>query len=121
MTAESLNPDLATKYRTDQWTQRDTCNNNAIQPPKEALPNGTDIPRKDWVALNRARAKVGKTASTLHKWKLAETSECPCGSPNQTMQHVLTDCSLGPVCTDRDLLMCNRHAKTWLRHWRDKI
>ena len=121
MTAESLNPDLATKYRTDQWTQRDTCNNNAIQPPKEALPNGTDIPRKDWVALNRARAKVGKTASTLHKWKLAETSKCPCGSPNQTMQHVLTDCSLGPVCTDRDLLMCNRHAKTWLRHWRDKI
>ena len=24
----------------------------------------------------------------LHKWKLAETSECPCGSPNQTMQHM---------------------------------
>ena len=42
-----MNVDLATKYRTDQWTQRDTYNNNAIQPPKEALPNGTNLSRKD--------------------------------------------------------------------------
>ena len=76
--------------------------------------------RKYWVTLYRARAKVGKTASSMHTWNLAPTSECPCGEPNQTMQHIITDCPLGPVCTDRDLVRCNRNAKNWISHWRDK-
>merc|ERR1712018_308556 len=110
MKVESLDPDLSSQHRINEWTQWDNYQNNAIQAPREALPSGTDLPRKDWVTLNRARAKVGKTASTLHKWKLSPTSECPCGDPEQTMQHILTDCPLGPVCTDRDLIKCNRNA-----------
>ena len=121
MKAESLDPDTSSKHRTERWTQWDVYNNDAIQTPKEQLPSGTYLPRKDWVTLNRARAKVGKTASSLHKWKLAPTSECPCGNPNQTMQHILTDCNLGPICTDRDLLRSNRNAKSWIKTWRDKI
>ena len=120
MTAESLDPDLSSHHRINEWSEWDSYQNYAIQAPREALPSGTDLPRKDWVTLNRARAKVGKTASTLHKWKLKPTSECPCGNPEQTMQHILTDCSLGPVCTDRDLIRCNRNAKSWICHWRDK-
>ena len=120
MTAESLRPNLSAQYRTDKWSEWDSLNNDAIQAPTEQLPTGTELPRKDWVTLNRARAKVGKTASSMHKWKLAPTSECPCGEPNQTMQHILTDCPLGPVCTDRDLVRCNRNAKNWISHWRDK-
>ena len=120
MTAESLDPGLVPQHRIDRWTEWDNHDNNAIQAPREELPSGTDLPRKDWVTLNRARAKVGKTASNLHKWGFASTSECPCGNPNQTMQHILQDCSQGPFCSDRDLRMCNRHAKNWIRHWRDK-
>ena len=120
MKVESLDPDLSSQHRINEWTQWDNYQNNAIQAPREALPSGTDLPRKDWVTLNRARAKVGKTASTLHKWKLSPTSECPCGDPEQTMQHILTDCPLGPVCTDRDLIKCNRNAKSWISNWRDK-
>ena len=120
MKVESLDPDLSSQHRINEWTQWDNYQNNAIQAPREALPSGTDLPRKDWVTLNRARAKVGKTASTLHKWKLSPTSECPCGDPEQTMQHILTDCPLGPVCTDRDLIKCNRNSKSWISNWRDK-
>ena len=120
MTTENLDPDLSTQYRTDEWSQWDSYNSNAVQPPREELPAGTDLPRKDWVTLNRARAKVGKTASSLHKWNMAPTSECPCGEPKQTMEHILTDCPLGPVCTDRDLIRCNRNAIAWISNWRDK-
>ena len=120
MTAESLDPDLSAQYRTNKWSEWDSYDSNAVQSPIEELPTGTDLPRKDWVTLNRARAKVGKTASSLHKWNIAPTSECPCGEPKQTMQHILTECTLGPVCTDRDLIRCNRNAKAWISHWRDK-
>ena len=120
MTAESLDPEHLPQHRVDRWTEWDNHDSNAIQAPREELPSGTDLPRKDWVTLNRARAKVGKTASNLHRWGFAPTSECPCGNPNQTMQHLLQECSLGPFCSDRDLRTCNRHAKNWIRHWRDK-
>ena len=120
MTAESLDPDLSAQYRTEKWSEWDSYDSNAVQSPREELPTGTDLPRKDWVTLNRARAKVGKTASSLHKWNITPTSECPCGELNQTMQHILTECTLGPVCTDKDLIRCNRNAKTWISHWRDK-
>ena len=120
MTAESLNPDLSAQYRTEKWSEWDSYDSNAVQSPREELPTGTDLPRKDWVTLNRARAKVGKTASSPHKWNITPTSECPCGELNQTMQHILTECTLGPVCTDKDLIRCNRNAKTWISHWRDK-
>ncbi|GFS24005.1 hypothetical protein ElyMa_006992000 [Elysia marginata] len=99
----------------------DNTKNEAIQPPKEQLPSGRELQRKDWVTLNRARAKVGKTASTLHKWKLRPNSDCPCGNQNQTMDHVLSECTEGPHCTDQDLSDCTDAAQAWITHWRDKI
>ena len=98
-----------------------TYPNEAIQPPIEELPTGTDLQRKDWVSLNRARAKVGRTASTLHKWKLAPSSKCTCGHPNQTVNHILSECPQGPHCTDQDLREFNETARVWITHWRDKI
>ncbi|GFS08935.1 hypothetical protein ElyMa_006607900 [Elysia marginata] len=100
---------------------RDNTTNEAIQPPKEQLTPGRELQRKDWVTLNRARAKVGKTASTLHKWKLRPNSECPCGNQNQTMDHILSECTEGPHCTNQDLRDCTDAAQAWITHWRDKI
>ncbi|GFS03382.1 retrovirus-related Pol polyprotein from type-1 retrotransposable element R1 [Elysia marginata] len=74
-TVESVQPDQAASQRLDLWNTWDNTTNEAIQPPKEQLPSGRELQRKDWVTLNRARAKVGKTASTLHKWKLRPNSE----------------------------------------------
>ncbi|KAK3874154.1 hypothetical protein Pcinc_020885 [Petrolisthes cinctipes] len=38
---------------------------DCIPEPSESLPPGSSFCRKDWVALNRARAKVGRTGDDL--------------------------------------------------------
>ena len=122
MTTESLDPNVSANYRLDQWRQWDSLQpDEAIQDPREQLPTGTSLSRRDWVTLNRARAKVGRTGKKLLKWGLADTSECPCGNPVQTMEHILRDCKLGPSCTDTDLLESNTKAKLFIQYWRDKI
>ena len=122
MTVESLHPDESASKCLEKWIEWDCpSTNEAIQPPREQLPRGTDLPRKLWVTLNRARAKVGKTVSSLHKWGLASSSECPCGHPKQTVDHILSECTKGPHCSDQDLRECTDTANTWITHWRDKL
>ena len=82
-TVESLDSNLSAFWRLKAWNELETYPNEAIQPPIEELPTGTNLQRKDWVSLNRARAKVGRTASTLHKWKLAPSSECTVATPTK--------------------------------------
>ncbi|GFR66767.1 hypothetical protein ElyMa_003691000 [Elysia marginata] len=120
-TVERVQPDQAASHRLELWNTWDNTTNEAIQPQKEQLPSGRELQRKDWVTLNRARAKVGMTASTLHKWKLRPNSECPCDNQNQTMDHILSECTEGPHCTDQDLRDCTDTAQAWMTHWRDKI
>ena len=119
--AKSLNPNEASASRIEQWKEWDSKTTDAVQQPTETLACGTNLERKEWVALNRARSKVGRTAATLHKWKITPNSECSCGAPKQTMEHLLNGCSLGPTCSDIDLLECNDTAKAWIQFYRDKI
>ncbi|GFS26439.1 ATP-dependent RNA helicase p62-like, partial [Elysia marginata] len=92
-TVESVQPDQAASHRLELWNIWDNTTNEDIQPPKEQLPLGRELQKKDWVTLNRARAKVGMTASTMHKWKLRPNSECPCDNQNQTIYHILSECT----------------------------
>ena len=121
MTTEGLHRDHANLYRLETWKEWDSCSSDAIHGPAEELPSGTRLPRSQWVALNRARAKVGRTGSNLHRWGLAPSSRCMCGSPNQTMEHILSGCELGPTCSDMDLRACNSDAQEWTQYWCDKI
>ena len=59
-TVESLDPNLLAFWHLKAWNKLEAYPNEAIQPPIKELPTGTDLQRKDWVLLNRARAKVGK-------------------------------------------------------------
>ena len=120
-TVESIHPDHSTSHRLEIWNNWYLTPSESVQRPREQLPTGTNLPRKHWVSPNRARAKVGKTASNLYKWKLRPSSECPCGNPKQTVDHILTECPEGPHCTDEDLRDCTENARTWITHWRDKI
>ena len=119
---ESINSDEAANFRLNEWKQWDkTPQNDAVQDPQEELPKGTNLPRKDWVTLNRARSKVGRTQKTLHRWGLAKSSKCPCGQRVQTMEHILRECNIGPNSSDTDPRDCNPAATAWLKSYKDKI
>ena len=122
MTNESLNTRLAQAHKIESWRQWDqSTHNEALPDPNEELPRGTNLQRKDWVTLNRGRAKVGRTGECMKRWGLKPTSECSCGNPSQTMEHIIENCELGPRITDTDLLECNDAALEWIQSWRDTI
>ena len=73
------------------------------------------------MTLNRARSKVGRTAKNKERWKLSKSSECKCGTAVQDMEHLPQECSLGPKCSEKDLLKCNEAVKKWVRFNRAKI
>jgi hypothetical protein len=45
----------------------------------------------------------GKIRSYLHRFKIIETPMCPCGTTDQTIDHLLFDCEL--VNNERDNLI----------------
>ena len=121
-TVAELEKKQAPSYRLERWREGEQWQQNEALPDiRENLPSGTALPRKDWVSLNRARVKVGKTNDNSCKWGFSTSPECPCGAASQTMEHILRDCPLGPHCTNQDLKEANNTAQEWVRHWRDKI
>ena len=114
-TVESLDPDHLASCRLKIWNDWDNKQSDAIQRASEHLPTGSHLQRRQWVALNRARAGI------LHRWKHVPNSECPCGNPKQTMDHILSECIQGPHCTEQDLRDCSGTAPAWINHWCDKI
>ena len=122
MTVPGLGRLTAEQSRLSKWRKKDQNNNNGALPEiSESLPAGKDLPRKDWVTLNRARSKVAKTGDNLAKWGIQEATLCPCGEPVQTIEHVLRNCPLSTPCTDKDLRTANKNACHWIKRWRDKI
>lgn len=121
MTTESLDSTETPYYIIEKWKDLDgSTGNGALQEPSDQLPNGHGLPRKDLVALNLARTRVGRTADNLKRWKISEDNKCICGAP-QTMEHILLDCGQGPECSDAELLAYNDVARDWIRFYRDKI
>lgn len=49
---------------------------------------GSDLPTRDWVALNRLRKGHGRLGYTLHKWGLRPPPGCDCGHENQIVAHI---------------------------------
>ena len=71
-TVQSIHPDNAASHRLEIWNDWDSSASEAVQRLREQLQTGTNMPRKHWVSLNRARAKVGKT-DLYPKWKFKAT------------------------------------------------
>ncbi|NEO82313.1 reverse transcriptase domain-containing protein [Moorena sp. SIO4G3] len=104
--------------RMEQWKNANQLlPNDCIPEPNENLPPGSTFCRKDWVALNRARSGVGRTGDNLVQWKLTDDAACPCGEELQTMDHILRECTLGPSCSNQDLLEANQTAVQWIQWW----
>ena len=82
MTILSLEKSTAAARRIERWLENDPGRDLRSLPlPAENLPKGTHLTRKDWVTLNRARARVGRTNDNLYRWGLALDPSCPCGEP----------------------------------------
>jgi len=50
---------------------------------------GTALPRITWVRLNHLRTGVRHLRFCLHKWGMAISVTCKCGTEDQTVDHVL--------------------------------
>ena len=64
----------------------------AFVPGTGARPVGMGLPRAAWVKLNRLRTGVGRFHLSMHKWGLAPSPNCECGTSEQTADHVLKAC-----------------------------
>ena len=82
---------------------------------RPVLPPGADLPRKQWVRLNRLRSGTARVGETLQLWGMQEAASCPCGHPTQTVEHVVTDCVLLKSPGDLTALCCpNAETRSWL-------
>ena len=87
-------------YRNTRWQESYEYPNISVPGPSEHLPRGSDLPRKQWVALNRARSQVAKTGDNLLRWGFADSSRCECGEEIQTLDHLLRHCPASPRCSE---------------------
>ena len=72
----------------------DTSRLRVFIPRTSARPVGVSLPRTLWVELNRLRTGVGRFHSYMHKWGLAASTNCECGTVEQTPDHVPIVCPI---------------------------
>ena len=66
----------------------------ACPQPRPVLPPGVDLPRKQWVKLNRLRCGTARVGDTLKLWGAQESAICACGHITQSVPHVVVDCKI---------------------------
>lgn len=108
MTFDCLDNESLSTYRLRQWTTTHQYHTVTIPKPGKTLSNGTSFSQKDWVALNYARAKIGRTGDNLLRWGLSENAQCPCGEPIRSMDHIIQGCLGGQGYSDEDFLEANQ-------------
>ncbi|KAG5885110.1 hypothetical protein JTB14_017285 [Gonioctena quinquepunctata] len=101
-----------------EWTEAETAGDHYIQldDPTQCF-NGSVLPRRLWSKLNRVRTGCGKCADSLHKWGRAESPQCDCGSPRQTIRHIISECPNRSYDYDfEDFMEATPEAIEWLRN-----
>ena len=83
--------DINLKWR-EKWEANPPTGAYLIDDPTSQVP-GFDLPRREWVSLNRYRTGVGRCFHNLHKWGYSDSPSCKCGA-SQTMAHIVNDCPL---------------------------
>ena len=66
----------------------------AFVPRTGPRPVGMGLPQATWVKLNCLQTGVGQFHLSMHKWGLAPSLNCKCGTSKQTADHVLTACPI---------------------------
>ena len=95
------------------WHRSPCLLQNYIPQPGYQVP-GSDLPRHQFVQLNRLRTGHGRFNSFLFKIGLSATDRCTCGDHTQTADHVLNYCSIfKPV---GDMAQVDDDFREWLSH-----
>ena len=111
--------------RASEWTNHkwktDYCENvsrlHAFVPRTGARPVGMGLPQAAWVKFNRLRTGVGRFHSSMHKWGLASSTNCECGTSEQTADHVLTACPIHRAPHGaRGLTVLDDETRCWLNN-----
>jgi len=78
-----------------KWTKKlaasDVVNRSLIVDPSIAPP-GFDLRRRLWSTLNHFRTSQGRCAANFVRWNQVSDPSCSCGTPPQTMSHIVNDC-----------------------------
>ena len=89
----------------------------AFVPRTGARPVGMGLPRAAWVKLNRLRTGVGRFHLSMHKWGLAPSPNCECGTPEQTADYVLTARPIRRAPhRSRRLTVLDDETRSWLNN-----
>ena len=98
-----------------EWEKFNPDSHNIIQSLGNPLP-GHQLPRREWVVLNRLRTGHGRCKELLHKWKMADLPDCDCGHPSQTIHHIIKDCPLRAFKGSmRELHHATDEAINWIK------
>ena len=108
----------AAQWTDFEWsTEYSECSSDlrAFIPRASTRPMGMGLPRSSWVRLNRLRAGVGRFQSFMHKWGLAPTSNCECGTAEQTAEHIILTCPVHRAPTGIcGLTVLDVNTRCWL-------
>jgi len=103
-----------TQQSIEKWqTQWEQTTKGLIT--KQFLPNIKERLRKRIQLTPNLTAIVtahGKTKDYLHRFKIIDSSECPCGTGNQTVEHLIYECP--KLQREREVLIRNiAKQDTW--------
>ena len=111
--------------RASEWTNHkwkaEYCENasrlHAFMPGTGARPVGMGLSRVAWVKVNCLQTGVGRFHSSMHKWGLAPSPNCECGTSEQIADHVLTACPIHRAPHGaRGLTVLDDETRCWLNN-----
>ena len=104
---------LSTRWN-EEWRDAEHSRLHSFINTPDHVP-GQDLPRRQWTTYNRIRTGVGRFGEAMKRWGLKSTSECECGAPNQSVQHIMDDCTMHrPPNGERGLTDLDEDTRIWL-------
>lgn len=82
---------IKTRWK-ELWQNASVYNNELIDDPSSEV-EGVNLPRREWLRLNRIRTGQGCCGYLMHRWKFIASPLCQCGDV-QTMRHIVEECRI---------------------------
>ena len=110
------------KHRwSEEWQKADHTRLHRFVEEPDVLP-GEDLPRRQWITLNRLRTGIGRFAATMKGWGLRASAACDCGHLEQTVEHIIESCPQHrPPNGEPGIAILDDRTRAWLYNTELKI